>query len=400
MQSIVIGNFKGGVGKSFISVQLTYFFALKMGLRTLIVDTDAQKNTTQILLKNPKAAKVCNEVMASELFSEGKEKAKNIPAGKAAQIRLIPGDDGLRNLERQGEEHYGEQWLNFVQTLHSLDKDYDVCIIDTAPAMDSRLFGSIAAANYLLSPIELKEESINGIAAIRSVWDSVNSGDMPFDHYCRYLGVLINRFQPNSQQRKNLRLLTASQGAVIFSDEKKIPYVIPESKIYALAQEQGLPVWEVKNDTNPDKSTHVAATAKALWLKLQPAFARIACEMRLKSQLFNPVPMDMNAKGAGSKEEPGTNARGKKDRQTEDAVPTGEAAIEGITREDLQRQYDELKEQSRQLVASIRADWKKLTSAGGAKKKMEQWSKMIEANQKELQRLRKLLAANTTDKKD
>ncbi|MGH2282623.1 ParA family protein, partial [Enterococcus faecalis] len=47
----VIGNFKGGVGKTKTVTMLAYESALHLGRKTLVIDLDPQGNATRVLAK-------------------------------------------------------------------------------------------------------------------------------------------------------------------------------------------------------------------------------------------------------------------------------------------------------------------------------------------------------------
>lgn len=94
MKTLAIVNQKGGVGKSFVATQLSFYLASR-GQRVLVVDLDHQGNTSVPLLKSKRSV--------SALFS-----AADILNGQAkpletASVLVVKGDGGLCHLERQPE---------------------------------------------------------------------------------------------------------------------------------------------------------------------------------------------------------------------------------------------------------------------------------------------------------
>jgi chromosome partitioning protein len=85
---------------------------------------------------------------------------------------------------------------------------FDLCLIDTAPSLGLRLVAAVAAANYVISPIELQTYSIDGIAAmlktIYGIRQKLNPG-------LQFLGMLPSRVNAHSQaQKANLVALLKS----------------------------------------------------------------------------------------------------------------------------------------------------------------------------------------------
>lgn len=296
MKTLVIGNFKGGVGKSFVAVQLAYHFALNMDLRTCLIDLDAQQNSTNILLNNKVYGKP-SDVPSVDFFRQGKAAAERIAKGRQQCIQVVEATEDLGDLLRTPEDKYPEVWTNFFQAVKALQDKFDVVVIDTAPAIDLRLWGAILAGDFILNPIELKEESIDGIANISSTITNTNKMPIGFDHYCHQLGLLINRFQKNSQQKKNFLKLSQSVGGLLFTDPEGVPYTIAESKIYSLAQEQALPVWKVQADNIEPGRTRIASSTTPAWKKLQPVWTQVAVKMRLLSNNVA-VEAEMNRQAA------------------------------------------------------------------------------------------------------
>ena len=92
MRTLALVNQKGGVGKSFVSVQLSFHLA-EQGRRVLLVDLDHQGNSSAPLIKSGRATLAA--------FS-----AADVLAGDAlvlpdASFVVLRGDQVLSTLERQ-----------------------------------------------------------------------------------------------------------------------------------------------------------------------------------------------------------------------------------------------------------------------------------------------------------
>lgn len=55
---------------------------------------------------------------------------------------------------------------NYQKFLKNVDSLFDVCLIDTNPNPDIRQVASLIVSDYVLSPIQLNQEAIDGIGGL------------------------------------------------------------------------------------------------------------------------------------------------------------------------------------------------------------------------------------------
>ena len=203
MKTLVLANQKGGVGKSALATQLAYYLN-RQGRSVLVIDLDHQSNTSRPLRDNP-AVSVA-DFTAADLLSDNY--LPDLPKGG---IVLVPGHDSLTQLERRREDHNA-----FATNLRNALKGwaaFDVCLIDTNPNPDIRYAAALISADYVLAPIQLNQEAIEGIYGlinhprygITRVKAALNPG-------LRFLGILPNMVEPTPFQRGNLQALAAKFG--------------------------------------------------------------------------------------------------------------------------------------------------------------------------------------------
>lgn len=187
MKTLVVANQKGGVGKTTLLVHMAHY-AAEAGNRVLVIDLDPQGNTTSSL------EAFAIDVVASALFGTEsialKQKLEH-------RITLIGADGALLNVDRarlDSTQAFVDQARRLADTAQ-----FDLCLIDTAPALGLRMVAAVAAANYVISPIELAAYSTDGIASmlktIYGIRQQLNSG-------VRFLGMLPSRVNTHSPAQK------------------------------------------------------------------------------------------------------------------------------------------------------------------------------------------------------
>jgi chromosome partitioning protein len=278
MKVLVLANRKGGVGTTATACQLLFYF-LQLGLRVLFLDLDHQGNSTRCLRKNPMT--VAAGFSSSALLVGG---GTILPDGACV---LVPADDALSALERQPDRH--NAFVNALAGFLAREGErFDVCIIDTNPNPDIRYAAALIAADFLLSPIELKQEAIDGIGALLNHGRyGVRKVKAILNPRLDFIGILPNMVEANPFQRANLRQLVAAHASLL------IPVVrdgvpgyayIPNRTAIAEAQAVGVPLWLLRQAAPQGSGAGgavmpVRSAARDAWREVKPSFAAIARRM-------------------------------------------------------------------------------------------------------------------------
>ncbi|MBB4843319.1 chromosome partitioning protein [Paucibacter oligotrophus] len=192
----VVFNQKGGVGKSTISSNLAAIAAAQ-GLRTLVVDLDAQGNTSRYLLGEAadEAAQGAAEFFESTLsFSVRPPKlADFISATPWEKLHLMRSSPVLDEIHSKLESRYKIYKLR--DALQALAKDYDAIWIDTPPALNFYTRSALIAADSCLIPFDCDDFSRR---ALYGLLESVK--EIQADHNPDLLveGIVVNQFQPRA----------------------------------------------------------------------------------------------------------------------------------------------------------------------------------------------------------
>jgi chromosome partitioning protein len=284
MKTLLLGNQKGGVGKSFVNCQLSYFLA-NAGLRVLNLELDHQKNTSRSIMRSgwaTLAAYPASAVLASVV--------QPLPDGAFVAVE---GDDGLTALERTPDQH--NAYVNALRRfLDAAASHFDVCIIDTNPNPDIRYVAAMVTADFLLSPIELNQEAIDGIASMlhhpRFGYYKIKRVMNPS---LELIGILPNMVEATPFQRSNLtQLVTQFSSLLIRLEGETVKFAsIPTRTAIAEAQAAGVPLWLLRQAVPADQLGKIApgqmpirTAARDAWREVKPAFVAIASRMGLQVQ--------------------------------------------------------------------------------------------------------------------
>jgi chromosome partitioning protein len=256
MKTLVLANQKGGVGKTAIACQLGYFLVEYLKKRVLIIDLDHQGNTSKNIIMSKLAT--ISEITANQLLTDP------VTTVEEGSFVMIPSHGDLLKLERREEAH-NQFATNLKLFLNEMDDRFDVAIIDTNPNPDIRVLASLVVGDFVLSPIQLNQEAVDGIAALRAQVLKIQS---TLNKDLRFIGLLPNLVEPTPFQRANFeQLCTAFASLFIRLDDGRMA-AIPSRTAVAEAQAMGAPIWTLQKTSSRDA-----------WMHLKPIFQKVAHTM-------------------------------------------------------------------------------------------------------------------------
>lgn len=267
MKTLAFVNQKGGVGKTAVACQNSYYLA-STGKRVLFIDLDHQCNATKALTKSKKA-KVAP--FTSTQLLRGEAKAEQLPDG---DFVLVPGDQVLSNLEREPTSHNA-----FVNNLHAfleaVRSRFDVCFLDTNPNPDIRYGSALIVSDYLISPIQLNDEAIQGVGLLLTHFRfGFHNIKAKLNPKLEFVGLLPNLVEPTPFQRDNFEQLCKHHGRLLFmlDEDNHVFGKIPKRSAIAEAQAGGSFIAEVKKTASRDA-----------WVETKPLFDAIAKKIGLEA---------------------------------------------------------------------------------------------------------------------
>jgi chromosome partitioning protein len=216
---IAVAIQKGGTGKTTTTLNLARAASVR-GLKTLVVDFDSQGNTTSTLAVEPLEP-------GTVTVADAIKPDDPVPLREVIVPTIWPGvdlapvnTDALIKAERliiasdDGREH------RLREALQPVLADYDLVLIDNAPALGMLLVNALAAAEEVLVVIEADQYSCDGLVMFRT---TVNRVKKYYNNSLDWAGILVSKWRNTEDDRFWLnKVMTEFADAEVW-DQDKIP---------------------------------------------------------------------------------------------------------------------------------------------------------------------------------
>lgn len=222
-------NFKGGTGKS--SLSASYGFRLaQMGIRTLLIDLDPQGHLTQCLgLNNEKYPKTLYNALI-----EREEIEKIIVKTDHPALSIIPSSLNLSPVELSLFSMNSREF-RLKRLLSSIEKNYDVIVMDASPSIGLLNLNAILASNDLLIPVLADFLSYHGL---KILFETLSTIEEDFSFVFENIYIFLNRYNESH------RICRRSKKALETHYKKYLlNTVIRQDTKIAEATSQGTPIF-------------------------------------------------------------------------------------------------------------------------------------------------------------
>lgn len=234
MKKLAISNQKGGVGKTTIAIHIA-LQAKSMGYKVLFVDLDIQANSSMFMqeyIEKSQNLQTMSMVPTAQLFSEDSD----LSAIQNKELGLCFADTDFADLLTDDNLDI-DAWK---QNLDTLNEHFDLCVIDTPPTLSTSQIAAMVIADYVISPIELNNYSVQGVINFSNTVDGIKA------HYnpnLEFLGLIPSRVNKNNHHQ--LSILAELQKE--FAD-RMFPgdFYIPERQAFSETSSLFIPIWEFK----------------------------------------------------------------------------------------------------------------------------------------------------------
>lgn len=164
---IAIANEKGGTGKTTTAVNVAAYLAAS-GKRVLLVDADPQANATQALgFMRDSVTESIYDVLIGRLDATAVIRRTNLLA-----LDLLPAAQDLAGATVELFE-VADRETRLRDAIEPLRGMYDVIVIDCPPSLGILTINALAAADYVLVPVDVSSYAIEGLKQLAATLDLI-----------------------------------------------------------------------------------------------------------------------------------------------------------------------------------------------------------------------------------
>ena len=287
MKVLTIANNKGGVGKTALACQFGHYVADR-GLRTVLLEFDGQMNASASLARGGSAMRAPFSMM--DVF-EGR--ADSLPKDSFV---VVPAVEIMEKLQAAG----GDKFNDFVNHLRdwmiAQDEAFDICVIDNAPSKDIRWGASMATADALVIPLQLRQEAVEGVASFFDHPDfgyrrmkhgrAARTGCVaakPVNPDLKLIGLLPNLVQRMAREKRAHDWLQENYPTLLMTLPGGADALIKHRVALYEAQERGVFVGNLRTKE-----------AREVWDEVKPIFGEILRQLEVPVPAVAAAPITEN----------------------------------------------------------------------------------------------------------
>ncbi|OZS77305.1 cobyrinic acid a,c-diamide synthase [Tetzosporium hominis] len=242
-KTIVVGNFKGGVGKTKVSVMTSWEYSNVHNKRVLLVDMDPQGNASTLIARTAGITEIERTIF--EGFQD--RDLSSVVLKVNDYLDLIPAAVSFKNFSKFLYQNYPtdlDQITLLKTLLEPLKEKYDYIIIDVPPTISDYSDNAMMASDYVLIILQAQELSLEGA-----------------ETYVSYLQFMHDEYDADIQVLGVLPVLLRAGGRVDQSTVERATELFGEDNVFksVVKHLERLKAWDVtgiKNEDHHDRKAH------------------------------------------------------------------------------------------------------------------------------------------------
>ncbi|MQA90838.1 MAG: AAA family ATPase [Gemmatimonas sp.] len=221
-------NFKGGTGKTSLSVAYAYRLA-EMGHRVLLVDLDSQGHATRHLGYE---GEQCEHTLYDVLI-------KRVPLDQAvidtplSEFDLVPANLGMSTIDMALMPMAGREY-KLQRALAAASEDYEFIVLDAPPSLGLLNLNALIAADDLLVPVLPDFLSFHGL---KLLFETIAELEADLGHSLERIHIVLNQYSPTTRiAREARRALETHYPQFLLGS------IVRQSTLFAQASSDGVPI--------------------------------------------------------------------------------------------------------------------------------------------------------------
>lgn len=187
MPIISVMNQKGGVGKTTTAINLSA--ALAAQRRILLVDLDPQANASSGLGIN-RPSQTAYDVIVGDCSAR-----QAITKSSVENLFVLPASSDLAGAALELDAT-SENLKLLSKALLAVRPNYDFIVVDSPPSIGALTLNSLAAADYLILPLQTEYYALEGIAGMMDTVERIKSS---INRDLEVLGILLTMFDTRTK---------------------------------------------------------------------------------------------------------------------------------------------------------------------------------------------------------
>lgn len=185
MNTIVIANQKGGIGKTTTATSLAAVLPV-LGYKTLLIDADKQGSASDTYRASIDGVPTLYDVLLDDDRIPIQEAIQHTESGD-----IVPSDPLLKEADAKlSGDPDGD--FRLADSISALDgTDYDYVIIDTPPDINHILYNALIAANKVIIPVTADRYALIGLSRLSDIIEKIQKRQNP---KLELMGILLTKY--------------------------------------------------------------------------------------------------------------------------------------------------------------------------------------------------------------